>query len=236
MTSEPSHIPTPELSHRSVTVEDVNTFGEQSTRPDEIPIYDQWALYSSNSYCDNSFEQHFDDSIHYSSTPLDPFCSSQSFPIRTEVERETACPNNVQAFRDNTPPFALFQSDEIQQAEVNEDRTFSMNDVSLGCDGFIAPHIGTMPRTKTPDKEASGKRYVYGLDSCLNIISDKTEAKMTDRYLTPRSNVTGMAVHIVEPLYENVIWFGIKRPFISDQMHTDALWRIVLRLSAAKTV
>lgn len=158
MTFEPPHIPTLVLSHRSVTVEDVNPSGEQSTRPDEIPIYDQWALYSSNSYRDNLFDQEFDDFIHYSSMPLDPLCSSQPFPMRTEVEREIACPNNVQAFRDNTPPFALFQSDEVQQLEVNQNKIFSMNDVSLGCSGFIYPHIGTTPRTQAPDKKAFGKR------------------------------------------------------------------------------
>ncbi|KAJ5560200.1 hypothetical protein N7513_002599 [Penicillium frequentans] len=159
MAFEPSHIPTPVLSHRSVTVEDVNTFGEQSTRPDEIPIYDQSALYSSNSYCDNLVEQDFDDSIHCSFTPLDPFCSSQPFPICTEVERETACPNNVQAFRGNTSSFAPFQNDEVQQPEVKEEKSLSMNDVSLGCDGLICPHIGTILGTQTPDKEASGKRH-----------------------------------------------------------------------------
>lgn len=158
MTFDPPHIPTPVIFHRSITVEDVNPSGEQSTRPDEIPIYDQWALYSSNSYRDNPFEQDFDDFNHYSSTPLDPFCSSQPFPIRTEVERETVCLNNVQTFRDNTPPFALFQSDEVQQLEVNQNKTFSMSDVSLGCSGLISPHIGTIPRTQAPDKKASRKK------------------------------------------------------------------------------
>lgn len=160
MTFTPPRILTPEPSHPSVTIEDVNIFGEPSTRLDERPISNHWALYpSSLPSGENLSEQLFDELIYNHSAPLGLSFTSQPFQTRTEVEREDGCPNNVRAaFRNNTPPFTLFQSDEVQQNKVNEEETISMHEISLVYDEPICSHTGTTPRAQTPDVEAAYQR------------------------------------------------------------------------------
>ena len=116
----------------------------------------------------------------------------------------------------------------------NDDTIFSMHDVSLIVMNLSAPTLALYEELRHLTMKLPAKGKLFGLNSCLGIISNGIDAKVTERHPTYRLNATGMVVHTVGPLYESLIWVDIKGPSISNRRRTCALSKFVHGPSTVK--